>query len=611
MSHTFKISGSIRRLLFSWLTAVTLAYILLPRTEQNLSHMIDQALLHPVRILTITVISFVVLSVIDRFFSTRHIERWGMVAIFALLSGTAISANQFSLPFLAVSLFIEATLILFAIFGWNGSEELLALPAPPAKGPVLLTTILALCFFVLISLWGIGRVFSFSTPTYDFGIFAQMFHSMKTNGLPMTTLERDGLLSHFHVHVSPIYYLMLPFYCLAPHPATLQLLQAAVITSAIIPLWMLGTRHGLSGWQRALLCASLLCYPAFAGGVSFDLHENCFLTPLILWLFLGIDRRCTWLTALSSLLILGVKEDAAVYVAILALWLIVRALLHSNRRDLMTGLGLFVLSLLWFLLVTDYLAEIGDGVMTYRYKNLMPPDSESLLDVVLTALLHPMKVLFECVDPEKIHFIALTMLPLLGLPLLTRRYERFLLLIPYLLINLMPDYVYQHDIYFQYTFGSLAFLFYLVTVNLGDMKGRWRTPVLVTSVTVCALLFGRHIVPRAVEYPISCFKEQEQYREICQLLDTIPADASVTAGTFQTTYLSHRDVIYDIGYASRQHLLESEYVVIDLAHEGDFRQYATGGKNNGYPNLIRLLHREGYKLYGSLENKMIIFQKSS
>ena len=29
-------------------------------------------------------------------------------------------------------------------------------------------------------------------PTYDFGIFAQMFHSMRTTGLPITTLERDG-----------------------------------------------------------------------------------------------------------------------------------------------------------------------------------------------------------------------------------------------------------------------------------------------------------------------------------------------------------------------------------------------------------------------------------
>ena len=74
-------------------------------------------------------------------------------------------------------------------------------------------------------------------PTFDFGIFSQMFHQMRTTGLPVTTVERDGPLSHFAVHVSPIYYLLLPFYCIYPKPVTLQVLQAAVLASAVIPLW--------------------------------------------------------------------------------------------------------------------------------------------------------------------------------------------------------------------------------------------------------------------------------------------------------------------------------------------------------------------------------------
>lgn len=42
----------------------------------------------------------------------------------------------------------------------------------------------------------------------------------------MTTCERDRVLSHFAVHVSPIYYLFLPFYALFPSPVTLEVLQA-------------------------------------------------------------------------------------------------------------------------------------------------------------------------------------------------------------------------------------------------------------------------------------------------------------------------------------------------------------------------------------------------
>lgn len=41
--------------------------------------------------------------------------------------------------------------------------------------------------------------------TYDFGIFSQMYYYMDQTLAPMTTCERDGLLSHFAVHLSPIF----------------------------------------------------------------------------------------------------------------------------------------------------------------------------------------------------------------------------------------------------------------------------------------------------------------------------------------------------------------------------------------------------------------------
>ncbi|MBO7268529.1 MAG: hypothetical protein J6U83_02105, partial [Bacteroidales bacterium] len=81
-----------------------------------------------------------------------------------------------------------------------------------------------------------------------------------------------------------------------------------------------------------------------------------------------------------------------------------------------------------------------------------------------------MKAVYECVDAQKLEFIGLTIGALAFLPLMTRRYERLVLLIPYLLVNLMTDYKYQYDIFFQYTYGSTACLIYLVLVNVGDCR---------------------------------------------------------------------------------------------------------------------------------------------
>ena len=63
-----------------------------------------------------------------------------------------------------------------------------------------------------------------------------------------------------------------------------------------------------------------MLYPALSGGASYDLHENCFLVPLVLWLLYAVDTRRTVLAALTAVLLLCVKEDAAMYAAVIALW---------------------------------------------------------------------------------------------------------------------------------------------------------------------------------------------------------------------------------------------------------------------------------------------------
>ena len=602
------IAELIRKLLAAWLIAVTIEYILLPEELRSLEGLEGLAQMSLPRLVALMAVFTWIFYALKRFFDTTLLERWCLPAAFLVLSCMALSAS-FSWAFFSVCALVELGLILYAACGWDSMPE----PAPAAgkSRPLFawLAAGLAVAFFLLVSAWTVGRVMSFSAPTYDFGIFSQMFHHMKESGLPMTTVERDGLLSHFAVHVSPIYYLMLPFYCLVPRPETLQVLQAAVMASAVVPMWLIGKRHGLPDVQRLLLCAVLLLYPAFAGGAGYDIHENCFLTPLILWLLYGIDTKDLLLTGVAGFLTLTVKEDAAVYVAVIALWLIVKTLprLHRDTMlEFLTGAILLLASLCWFFGVTTYLAESGDGVMTYRYQNFMYDGSSSLLTVVKAVLLSPMKAIWECVDSEKLQYIALTMVPLLGLPLITRRYERYVLLIPYILVNLMSDYQYQHDIFFQYNFGSLACLMYLTAVNLADLKQDLRRVCVLAVATAVSLgCFWVNIVPKAVSYTQRASKYYDYYEGIRQKLQTIPEDASVAATTFYTTYLSQRDVLYDVRYASKEHVLEAEYVVLAVSETNSFKKYG------GFEGLVRVLEASGYEMVDMIGNVMVIFQRTT
>lgn len=585
----------IRHLLLSWLFSALLEYLFLPQSLQDITRLDGIAAMSLPRLLILTVIFAAVLWALSQRYRIVIWERWAIPGVFALLAG-AVLTNTYTDAFFLFCLVILAIMAVYAIWGHAPTRE-----KPQAAGkahwsfPVIIC-LLALGFLFLVSLWTVLRVKTFYAPNFDFGIFSQMFYNMKETGLPMTTVERDGLLSHFAVHVSPIYYLMLPFYCLFPTPETLQVLQAAVLASAVIPMWLIGKQQGLGGLPRTLLCALLLLLPTTAGGTSYDLHENCFLLPLVLWLMYAIDRENIWLTGLFALLTLAVKEDAAVYVAIAALYLVIRCGVNYRKgtgKMLFTGIGLLILSVSWFLLVTDYLANQGDGVMTYRYDNFIYDGSGSLLSVVKAVILCPMKMLYECMDAEKLMYLGQTMVPLLALPLLTRKFERYLLLIPYILLNLMSDYQYQHDIMFQYNFGSSAFLLYLTAVNLADL--RWKAPRLIAlGAAVCVSLgfFCSLIVPNVQKMQALHTEYESHYRQLSEALAQIPEDASVTAHTFYVVPLSQRSTLYDVRYCSQEHLLSTEYVVLKKSSSGDFSRGNLGVK--GFDNVDALLKANGY-----------------
>ncbi|MBE6985107.1 MAG: DUF2079 domain-containing protein [Ruminococcaceae bacterium] len=599
--YPLNMGDAIRRVLLAWMLAATVEFFLLPSALRSLDGVLGLAEMSLVRVVLLTAAGG---ALLQAFRLDAKLERWLTVGVFALFAASCLIAS-FSWGFLAVCMIVLAILVVYAVFG--AAPECAPKIAPKGKKRWhVVTFIMAAVFFAFVSAWTVCRLYSFVNSTYDFGIFAQMFHSMKSAGAPMTTLERSKMLSHFHVHMSPIYYLMLPFYWLFPSPATLQILQAAILASAVIPLWKLGRLHGLGEPIRVLLCAVLLVFPAFSGGVSYDLHENCFLTPLILWLFYAIDAKNIKLTAVFALLTLMVKEDAAVYVAVIALWLFL-----AKKEQRYTALALLVGSLIWFFAVTAYLQNVGDGVMSYRYENYMYDGSSSLMTVIKAVILCPMKALFEAFEPQKLNFILQTMLPLAFLPLITRKYSRFLLLIPYFLVNLMSDYTYQHSIFFQYCYGPLACLMYLTVVNAADLPKKSLQVIPLCAALILGMGFFHETVLPVAERSIERYeKNQAHYDEIRTALEVVPEGASVTATAFYTPHLAQREILYDVLHCTSEQLFSTDYVVLQINARNEYASYNSSPDiYDGYENLTKLLEARGYTLFYELEDVFTIYQR--
>ena len=438
-------------------------------------------------------------------------------------------------------------------------------PLTKKKGVLLITTA-ALIFFVVVGGSGLLRYLTFRCPNFDFGIFSQMFYNMKHSLQPLTTCERDRLLSHFAVHLSPILYLLLPVYSLFTSPITLQLAQAAILASAVIPLALLCRKFGLSYTRTAVMALILLCYPAVACGTNYDFHENCFLLPLLLWLFYAYETHRLLLMALFSVLILMVKEDAAVYVAFFALFVF----LDGRRR--LQGTLLFFGAGLYFLGAILFLTARGEGVMVGRYGNFIIGDG-TLLQAVKNVLVNPGYALLQMLTDgdgdsgQKILFILQMAVPLAFISFGVKRPSRLLLLLPMLLINLMTLYVYQYDIGFQYSFGSSAFLFYLSVINVGEMKPKTGRILLSIAGATGIMLFFALPFFRFTGYVKDYRENIENYRTMEQALQEIPSDCSVACTTMLLPHLSERETVYETHYHKPAENEKLDYIILDARSE--------------------------------------------
>lgn len=422
------------------------------------------------------------------------------------------------------------------------------------------------------------RHLCFGAPNFDFGLFVNMFHNMKEKGLPLCTSERDVLLSHFAIHISPIYYLLLPFYMLFPSPLTLQIGQAVVLASGVIPVTLLCRHFKLSGKCTILVALIYSLFPALSTGCFYDIHENCFLTPLLLWMFCFLERREFGLMYIFALLTLMVKEDAAIYVILFSLYV------FFGKKDFVRGFALLFGALAYFagaLMVLEKTSAYytafyaGDtpnpsinGPMIDRFDNLILNKEDGLVGAIKTALVNPgflLTQLFTTGDGSwnKFQYFFQMFLPLAFLPLCTNKPARWLLAAP-ILMNLLTNYQYQYQIGFQYHFGITAFLFYGAIVNLPGLSRPTRRNLMSFAAAACCCLYLTFVMPTFSYYRDRWEVGKEQYTKMEQILDTVPKDASVSCSTYLLSHLADRDEIYEIGYHGNE--ADVDYVIFDARY---------------------------------------------
>ncbi|MCK8061460.1 MULTISPECIES: DUF2079 domain-containing protein [unclassified Fusibacter] len=436
--------------------------------------------------------------------------------------------------------------------------------------------LLFMVMFYMISTATIFRYKTYNASTYDFGIFTQMFHYMKQTGLPYTTLERNVFLSHFAIHFSPIYYLILPGYLLFSSPEYLLIVQAFFVTSGVIPLYLLCRHQNLNTFITMLISGCYLFYPGIVSPTFYDFHENKFLTALMLWMLYFYEKNKKKSMILLVFLVLFVKEDAALYIIFFGFYD-----LFANK-NIRQGLIITCIGFIYFYLVTTGMSLYGYGIMDDRFSVYQLPNETGLAVVMKNILMNPGFFITQVFMLEKLKFALYMLTPLVFIPIISSKWSNLIFLIPMLVINLMPKYVYQYDIGFQYTYGVSAIMFFLFIKNIS--KFEYRKQLTICSIGIFASLV---LLMTATNDKFSYYQNiyntfSQEIVRTDEALSLIPRNASITSETFFTPHLYYVQELYE--YPND---FETDYLVLDVRCPVEkFDEKSNSALNAGYVEVF-------------------------
>jgi uncharacterized membrane protein len=197
-------------------------------------------------------------------------------------------------------------------------------------------SILVALTFAIYAAYSVSRYNQYLTAGYDLGIFDQVVRRYSHFQAPIVPLKGPGYNvygDHFH----PILAAIAPLYWIWSDPRVLLLVQAALIALSVWIVHRYCSRHLQERVALALTAAYALGWPLQAMA-NFDFHEVAFAVPLLAWAVDSVDRESLKEMAAACVLLLLVREDMGLLVAILS----VIALWRTKRKRLLilTGVGL-------------------------------------------------------------------------------------------------------------------------------------------------------------------------------------------------------------------------------------------------------------------------------
>jgi uncharacterized membrane protein len=421
--------------------------------------------------------------------------------------------------------------------------------------------------FSAISLY---RFNHFAANGFDLGIQDQtVWGYSQLQIIPNTVLGIPNLLGdHFH----PILMVLAPLHLLWDSAGVLLVAQGILLAVAGIPIYLWASQR-LGRVAGLAFQASYLSFWGVLAGVVFDFHHIVFAVPAVATaLYATVNRRNRLLWAMVAVAMLT-REDVALTVIALGLYILV------VQRRVVLGAVLMGINAVWFVLLLDVVmpALSGSAYQHWTYQAL----GKGPLSAAAYVLEHPIKSLELLGTPiQKLRVGAGTFASWMLLPLLS---PLTLVAIPSFLERFWSSSASLWSFHFQYSMLPAPILAFAAIDGAARLRswsrGRWAsaaTIVLPIGALATSAILSFGVVDSLAE--LGTYVPDSTAAQIQGCLDVIPAGASVAATDPLVPHLTNRRAIYEVTTFS-----DADYIAVDIS---------TAGTVNSPDDQLRTIVRE-------------------
>jgi uncharacterized membrane protein len=438
------------------------------------------------------------------------------------------------------------------------------------------TIIYALIYTAVFSAFSILRHLSSIYGDPDLGLFNQSFYTTAFCGKIFYNTFEGG--SHFCRHNSPIFFLLLPFYRLAPSLITLLILQTAAIAAGAVPVYLMARNRMGESAGHTFAILYLLYHPLH--GVNYDqFNDVCFaIAPLLAAVYFYTVRRNFGICWLFLALALMAKEDVSFTVSFFGLYVIYDGIasarsgaLTPQQRNVNILQGAFMVCAGFLYLMFSLYVVIPHFNPPYDNYNYFSERygyfGKNMAEVLQSVLLHPFRTMRYLLVWPKVSFFLETLAPLAFLSLLNL--PLFLVATPTYAIDLLSNFSAMHNSGSRYPSLLIPFIFASAIMGLSkflERKSEEERPAAYRKIIVYPIVFtilstlllnpspfriGWQFIP----------KVSEHQKTVLKMLREIPPQASLSTQVNIYQHASYRLNCY------AWYCEGTEYIILDPANE--------------------------------------------